>query len=90
MQKKTILLISSFSILFFSYGILVGHYNYFPFEIISDIKNTISPQSEPTPRIQIHQDLSETNKLISFNNSKDILMKKKILIEHIWSGDTLL
>jgi len=45
LQKKTILLISSFSILFFSYGILVGHYNYFPFEIISDIKNTISPQS---------------------------------------------
>ena len=52
------------AILFFSYGILVGHYNFFPFEIVSDIKNSIIPQSETSPRVQIHQDFLQIDRLI--------------------------
>ena len=79
------MLISSVAILFFSYGILVGHYNFFPFDIISNIKNSVSPQSEPVPRIQIHQDFSQINELILLETSSDILMKKKTLTEYVWS-----
>ena len=89
MQKKTIFLIISIIILFFSYGILVGHYNFFPFEIISDLKNSIFPQSESPPRNQIHQDISQIDKLISFENSDDLLNKKEILTEFIWSDSSL-
>jgi len=89
LKKKTLILISSVAILFFSYGILVGHYNFFPFEIVSDIKNSIIPQSESSPRIQIHQDFSQIDRLILFENSDEILTKKKILIEYIWSDDDL-
>ena len=89
MKKKTLILISSVAILFFSYGILVGHYNFFPFEIVSDIKNSIIPQSETSPRVQIHQDFLQIDRLILFENSDEILTKKKILIEYIWSDDNL-
>ena len=89
LQKKTIILISSIIMLFFLYGILVGHYNFFPFEIISDIKNSIIPQSESSIRKQIHQDFSEINNLISFENTNDILTKKEMLIKYIWFDDSL-
>jgi hypothetical protein len=89
LQKKTIILISSIIMLFFLYGILVGHYNFFPFEIISDIKNSIIPQSESSIRQQIHQDFSEINNLISFENTNDILTKKEMLIKYIWFDDSL-
>ena len=68
---------------------MVGHYNFFPFDIISDVKNSIIPQSESPPRKQIHQDFSEIGSLISFKNSYDILNKKEMLIEYIWSGNSL-
>jgi hypothetical protein len=89
LQKKTIVIIISIIILFFSYGILVGHYNFFPFDLISDIKNSIILQSESLPRKQIHQDFSQIDRLISFKNNSDILNKKEILIEYIWSDDSL-
>lgn len=86
MQKKSVILISAVVILFFSYGVLVGHYNIFPFNILSTAKNTISTQSESTPRIQIHQDFSQIKDLISLENSNDILTKKKVLTNYIWSN----
>lgn len=86
MQKKNVILISAVVILFFSYGVLVGHYNIFPFNILSTAKNTISPQLESTPRIQIHQDFSQIKDLISLENSNDILTKKKVLTNYIWSN----
>ncbi len=89
MKPKILISLIFIIILFFSYGILVGHYNFFPFDIISDVKNSIIPQSESPPRKQIHQDFSEIGSLISFKNSYDILNKKEMLIEYIWSGNSL-
>lgn len=84
MQKKVILLVGTVAILFFSYGVLVGHYNFFPFDILSNTKNTISPQSESGSRIQIHQDFSQVDKLVSIKNPDDITIKKQNLTEFIW------
>ena len=84
MQKKVIFLVGTVAILFFSYGVLVGHYNFFPFDILSNTKNTISPQSESGPRIQIHQDFSQVDKLVSIKNPDDITIKKQNLTEFIW------
>jgi hypothetical protein len=89
LQKKFLFLIISVIILFFSYGVSVGHYHFFPFEIFSDFKNSIIQQSESTPRKQIHQDFSQIDRLISFENSNDVLNKKEMLIEYVWSSDSL-
>ena len=89
MQKKTFFLILSLIILSFSYGVLVSHYHFFPFEIISDFKNSVVPQPESIIRKQIHQDFSQIDKLISFENSNDVINKKEMLIEYIWSNNSL-
>ena len=90
MMKSKILISLIFVILIiFSYGIVVGHYHIFPFELMSDLKNSIFPQSESSPRKQIHQDFSEIDSLISFKNSSDILNKREMLIEYIWSKNSL-
>ena len=89
MQKKLTILIGIFTILLFSSGIFVGHYNLPPFGILSDMKNSIFPQSDSIPRNQIHQDFSQIDKLISFTDSNDILMKKQMLTGYIWSDEGL-
>ena len=87
MQKKYTISIILVATLFFTYGVLVGHYNIFPFDIASDLKNSIIPQTKSIPRIQIHQDFSEVDKLISLKSPDDIYKKKKLLTEFIWSGE---
>lgn len=89
MQKKITILIGIFAILLFSSGIFVGHYNLPPFDILSNMKNSIFPQPDSIPRNQIHQNFSQIDKLISFTNSNDILMKKQMLTGYIWSDEGL-
>ncbi len=73
----------------FFYGILVGHYEIFPFEIISNLfQNLTGNQNDVTePRLQISQDLAQVNNLIQINNHDDILMKKNLMIDYLWLDD---
>src|SRR3990167_10068220 len=70
----------------FSYGILVGHYEIFPFEIISQTKFFLT---NTTPEIaeyrsQIYQNPNDVVNLIRINSEEDIIKKRQELIDYIW------
>ena len=70
----------------FFYGLLVGHDQIFPFEILSDINKSLNTKSydSPEPRSQIYQDLSSIDELISIKTYTDIVNKRQLLIDYIW------
>ena len=70
----------------FFYGFLVGHDQIFPFEILSDINKSLNTKSydSPEPRLQIYQDLSSIDELISIKTYTDIVNKRQLLIDYIW------
>ena len=71
----------------FSYGIVVGHYEFFPFEQIKKFKSIIvnDLENEQTD-ISIYE--NDIDSLISINSENDIILKKTNLINFIWK-DTL-
>tara|TARA_B110000467_G_C18307414_1_gene475630 strand:+ start:291 stop:1454 length:1164 start_codon:yes stop_codon:yes gene_type:complete len=72
----------------FSYGVVVGHYQIFPFEILSDFNQIIqnkNTQSELRP--QIYQDLSQVNDLIIIYSEDDIETKKRLLNNYLWPNN---
>ncbi len=87
MKIKIIISLILISAATFSYGLFVGHYEIFPFEILSEIKK-IPYESESNTRLQIYQDLSKDD-LISFQSIADIDNTKQTLIEYIWNDSKL-
>jgi len=87
MKIKIIISLILISAVIFSYGLFVGHYEIFPFEMLSEIKK-IPYESESDTRLQIHQDLSNGD-LISFQSIADIDNTKQTLIEYIWNDSKL-
>ena len=71
----------------FSYGIVVGHYEFFPYEQIKKFKSIIvnDLENEQTD-ISIYE--NDIDSLISINSENDIILKKTNLINFIWK-DTL-
>ena len=84
MKNKIIVSLIFVAAIAFSYGLLVGHYEIFPFSILSEIKN-ISSEKESTERLQIYQDVSSVDKLISFNTISDIQNTRELLNQYIWN-----
>jgi hypothetical protein len=87
MKIKIIISLILISAATFSYGLFVGHYEIFPFEMLSEIKK-IPYESESNTRLQIYQDLSNDD-LISFQGIADIDNTKQTLIEYIWNDSKL-
>ena len=87
MKIKIIISLILISAATFSYGLFVGHYEIFPFEMLSEIKK-IPYESESNTRLQIYQDLSNDD-LISFQSIADIDNTKQTLIEYIWNDSKL-
>ena len=88
MKSKIIISLILIAAITFSYGVSVGHYQIFPYSILSEMKNTQS-ELESVPRIQIHQDISSIENLISFEKMSDIKNTKQNLIEYIWNDSKL-
>ena len=84
MKNKIIVSLIFVAAIAFSYGLLVGHYEIFPYSILSEIKN-ISSEKESTERLQIYQDVSSVDKLISFNTISDIQNTRELLNQYIWN-----
>ena len=73
MIKFYILLFVSCSI--FLFGITVGHYEIFPFDLIQSIKHSIQNNSEKEQNnISIYED--DINSLIKLNSKNDIFDKR--------------
>lgn len=89
MKKKSIAGLVILICVVFSYGILVGHYKVFPFNLLSDARffltNTKPEQAEHRP--QIYENPADVINLIRINNEEDILQKRQALIDYIWIGD---
>ena len=88
MKSKIIISLILIAAITFSYGVSVGHYQIFPYSILSEMKN-IQSELESVPRIQIHQDISSIENLISFEKMSDIKNTKQNLIEYIWNDSKL-
>ena len=82
MIKFYILLIFVFSI--FIYGITVGHYEIFPFDLIQNFKSLIFDDfKEKQNNILIYEE--NIDSLISINSENDVSNKRKALTNFIWN-----
>jgi hypothetical protein len=83
MIKFYLLLIFAFSI--FIYGITVGHYEIFPFDLIQNFKSLIFNDFEKKQDdILIYEE--NIDSLILINSENDVTNKKKALTNFIWNG----
>ena len=90
MKSKTLISLTFVIVIIFSYGIVVGHYHIFPFEILSDFNKMIKNESIlDNSRPQIYQDPSQINNLIQIYSHEDIEAKKILLNNYIWPNDDL-
>jgi len=86
MSKKNIIIISIIIVVFL-YGISVGHYKVFPYDLIGDAKSLImKPQERDAARPQIYQDVATVKDLIRIQNSDDVAYKRNQLIDYLWPG----
>ena len=88
MKPKILISLIFIIVIIFSYGVIVGNYQIFPFEILSDFNEKIqnkNTQSESRP--QIYQDPSQINDLITIYSEDDIKIKKRLLNNYIWSNN---
>jgi len=85
-MKKILLLLILLLISVFIYGVLVGVYQIFPYDLLDSIKEiTLNEKT-----IFVHQNMIYENNidsLIHIQNPNDIVKHKNNLINFIWSGD---
>lgn len=86
MNKISILLIISISLSVFTYGVIVGHYEIFPYTLLKNSKLFVAPL--PNDDEELTLVLSpNVNSLIRINSEFEISEKKSDLINYIWSGE---
>ena len=78
-----LLIIISLSL--FTYGVVVGHYEVFPYDVLKNSKFFITP-SENNPEIILYS-IPDVNSLIRINSDVDISKKRSDLIDYIWKVD---
>ena len=82
MIKFYLFIIFAFSIFF--YGIAVGHYEIFPFDLIQDLKLSVSDNFENNQNdILIYEE--NIDSLILINSENDVIDKRKTLTNFIWN-----
>jgi len=75
------LLIISFAIIFF-FGVYVGLYKIFPYEVLDSSKDILFEQKTIQNNRFINQ--ADVNSLIEINSESDIDQKRDLLIEYFW------
>ena len=89
MGKSRLVIFPTLFILLFVYGVVVGHYQIFPFDELSDLKFFLS-QTEPSiiaDRPQIYDSAQNISKRITINSENDLIEKRDKLVDYIWMGD---
>ena len=86
MKNSIILILFIIAIPSFVYGVSVGHYEIFPFDIMKNSKNLFSESTH-----NISDEILQTNisELIDIQSIDDIELKKSRLINYIWHTDSL-
>ncbi|NDF26996.1 MAG: hypothetical protein EB153_05485 [Nitrosopumilaceae archaeon] len=78
-------------VLAFSYGLFVGAYKIFPFDVINHTKEVIFGDKAKQEHTTINKFSYDTNvkNLIRIHNEQDITNKRNELINYVWSGHGL-
>ena len=79
-----IILMIIIALTFFSYGILVGNYSFFPFEQLKEFKILVSIEDE-IPKDQVLP-LVDIESIIEIENNNDVEIKKVSLRNYIWKN----
>ena len=86
MKKTTIGLVIILIISVFIYGLLIGTYKFFPYELLNYSKEIIlNEKVENDEKSIIYEKNVES--LIHINSKEDIINKKEALVDFIWKGD---
>lgn len=75
------------AVIFFMWGVGVGVYHIFPYEIISEIKHSVFNDSQEISEFEILT--SDIEPLIDISDQNDILLKRDSLIDYIWKNNSL-
>jgi len=89
MGKSKFVIFPILLILLFVYGVVVGHYQIFPFDELSNLNFFLS-QTEPSitaDRPQIYDKAQNIPKRITINSENDLIEKRDKLVDYIWMGD---
>ena len=69
----------------FSYGIVVGLYEYFPYEELNQVKKTIFDEGDDVPNnTSTRLEKFDVNSIIGIETREDLTYKKNSLIKYIW------
>ena len=72
-------------IVVFSYGIVVGLYEYFPYEELNQVKKTIFDEGDDVPNnTSTRLEKFDVNSIIGIETREDLTYKKNSLIKYIW------
>ena len=89
MGKSKFVIFPVLLILLFVYGVVVGHYQIFPFDELSNL-NFLGSQTESCPycdRPQIYDKAQNIPKRITINSENDLIEKRDKLVDYIWMDD---
>ena len=89
MGKSKFVVFPILLILLFVYGVVVGHYQIFPFDELSNLNFFLS-QTEPSitaDRPQIFDKAQDISKRITINSENDLIEKRDKLVDYIWMDD---
>ncbi|NDF47726.1 MAG: hypothetical protein EB158_05970 [Nitrosopumilaceae archaeon] len=91
MLKKYYVIFSLVFVLAFSYGLFVGAYKIFPFDVINHTKEVIFGDKARPEHTIINKFSYDTNvkNLIRIHSEQDITNKRNDLINYVWSGHGL-
>lgn len=89
MSNKTVFLaITSASVLIFSYGLFVGQYHIFPYDLLQDFKGKVFDDKKSEANLYTDKYIYNVNpsELIRIDTKFDAIEKKNSIINYIWSG----
>ena len=74
----------------FTYGVLVGHYEIFPYDFITNVKQSLNGNQQTSENIfQIYEDPNNIGKNLRINSVDDIKNKRINLYQYIWFQNSL-
>ena len=87
MKKSQYLLISAVFVVVFFYGLSVGVYNIFPYELLDSSNDALFGQKTIENNQFVNQ--ADMDSLIKIDNKSDIDQKRNFLTEFFWNVESL-
>lgn len=76
-------------VIIFTYGVLVGHYEFFPYDQLQFLKSSFLPHIEYDNQSHIYETEVSISNRIQIDSIHDLTKKRQNLIEYIWVNGEL-